>query len=73
MSATNDAHDNAHDATLPALPPRDAAGHKGTFGSVLVIGGCAHSPRLMLGGVMLAARGAAHAAGSLSRRRYSAR
>jgi ADP-dependent NAD(P)H-hydrate dehydratase len=61
MSATNDAHDNAHDAALPALPPRDSAGHKGTFGSVLVIGGCAHSPRLMLGGVMLAARGALRA------------
>ena len=46
---------------LPALPPRDIAGHKGTFGSVLVIGGCAHAPRTMLGGAMLAARAALRA------------
>jgi NAD(P)H-hydrate repair Nnr-like enzyme with NAD(P)H-hydrate dehydratase domain len=42
----------------PSLPARPADGHKGTFGSVLVIGGCAHGPRHMLGGAMLAARGA---------------
>lgn len=46
---------------LPALPPRDSSGHKGTFGSVLVVGGCAHGPRAMLGGAMLAARGALRA------------
>lgn len=46
---------------LPALPPRSAHGHKGTFGTVLVIGGCAHEPRRMLGGAMLAARGALRA------------
>jgi NAD(P)H-hydrate epimerase len=46
---------------LPPLPVRDAAGHKGTFGSVLVIGGCAHAPRTMLGGAMLAARAALRA------------
>lgn len=40
------------------LPPRVASGHKGTFGSVLVVGGCAHGPRVMLGGAMLAARAA---------------
>lgn len=43
---------------LPALPPRPADGHKGSFGTVLVIGGCAHAPRRMLGGAMLAARAA---------------
>jgi NAD(P)H-hydrate epimerase len=46
---------------LPALPARDASGHKGSFGSVLVVGGCAHGPRTMLGGAMLAARGALRA------------
>ncbi len=46
---------------LPQLPLRAPAGHKGTFGSVLVIGGCAHEPRRMLGGAMLAARGALRA------------
>lgn len=45
----------------PALPPREPRGHKGTFGSVLVVGGCAHAPRRMLGGAMLAARGALRA------------
>jgi NAD(P)H-hydrate epimerase len=47
--------------TPPALPPRAPHGHKGTFGTVLVIGGCAHEPRRMLGGAMLAARGALRA------------
>lgn len=46
---------------LPALPQRAPHGHKGTFGTVLVIGGCAHEPRRMLGGAMLAARGALRA------------
>jgi NAD(P)H-hydrate epimerase len=39
------------------LPPRDPHGHKGTFGSVLVIGGHAANP-VMLGGPALAARAA---------------
>ncbi len=42
----------------PRLPARDASGHKGTFGTVLVIGGCVHGERTMLGGIMLAARAA---------------
>ncbi len=50
-----------HFETTPPLPARDAAGHKGTFGSVLVVGGCAHAPRTMLGGAMLAARAALRA------------
>jgi NAD(P)H-hydrate repair Nnr-like enzyme with NAD(P)H-hydrate dehydratase domain len=50
-----------HFEALPPLPARDASGHKGTFGSVLVVGGCAHAPRTMLGGAMLAARGRAGA------------
>lgn len=45
----------------PPLPRRDAAGHKGTFGRVLVVGGCARLPRMMLGGPVLAARAAIRA------------
>jgi NAD(P)H-hydrate epimerase len=41
----------------PSLPPREVEGHKGTFGSVLVIGGHADNP-VMLGGPALAARAA---------------
>lgn len=29
------------DTTPPRLPPRDPRGHKGTFGTVLIVGGCA--------------------------------
>lgn len=48
-----------HDTSpCPALPARDAHGHKGTFGTVLVIGGCAKLPRVMLGGPVIAARAA---------------
>ncbi len=42
---------------VPQLPARDPNGHKGTFGSVLVIGGHARNP-VMLGGPALAARAA---------------
>ena len=48
-------------SALAPLPTRATEGHKGTFGTVLVIGGCAHTPRKMLGGAMLAARGALRA------------
>ncbi|MSQ90254.1 MAG: NAD(P)H-hydrate dehydratase [Phycisphaerales bacterium] len=40
------------------LPARDPKGHKGTFGTVLVIGGCVRLPRVMLGGPVIAARAA---------------
>ncbi|MEM7756137.1 MAG: NAD(P)H-hydrate dehydratase [Planctomycetota bacterium] len=43
---------------LPALPSRPADGHKGTFGTVLVIGGCATPTRRMLGAPALTASGA---------------
>ncbi len=42
----------------PDLPARDPRGHKGTFGTVAVIGGCALAPRVMLGGPVIAARAA---------------
>ena len=46
------------DPGLPALPPRPADGHKGTFGTVLVAGGCAEPSGMMLGAPVLAARAA---------------
>lgn len=43
---------------LSTLPPRQADGHKGTFGTVCVIGGQANPPNIMLGGPTLSAQGA---------------
>jgi len=43
---------------LPKLPNRPLDGHKGTFGTVIVIGGQASPPRIMIGGPALAALGA---------------
>jgi len=40
---------------LPTLPPRPADGHKGTFGTVCVVGGQAGDPRVMVGGPALSA------------------
>lgn len=45
-------------ADLPQLPPRPADGHKGTFGTVGVLGGQASPPRVMLGGPAFTALGA---------------
>lgn len=46
---------NAHDtAPLPLLPPRPADGHKGTFGTVAVVGGCHRGDTVMLGAPILA-------------------
>jgi len=42
----------------PELPPRDPAGHKGTFGTVVIVGGSMQLPRVMLGGAVIAARAA---------------
>jgi len=58
---------------LPRLPARDPAGHKGTFGTVAVIGGCAERPTdesggvHMVGGPALAALGALRAGAGLVR------
>ncbi len=49
------------------LPIRDPHGHKGTFGTVAVIGGCAHPPMLMLGAPVLAATAALRAGCGLAR------
>ncbi len=46
------------DKQLPQLPPRSASGHKGEFGAVLVVGGCATSGARMIGAPALVARAA---------------
>jgi ADP-dependent NAD(P)H-hydrate dehydratase len=46
------------DAPLPKLPPRDPRGHKGTFGTVAVVGGCSAGDVRMIGAPALAALGA---------------
>lgn len=53
--------------TRPTLivPPRPQDGHKGTFGRVLVVGGCAMAAPRMLGAPALAARGALRAGAGL--------
>jgi NAD(P)H-hydrate epimerase len=43
---------------LPALPARDARGHKGTFGTVAVVGGCCAGATRMIGAPALSARAA---------------
>ncbi|MBN2583873.1 MAG: NAD(P)H-hydrate dehydratase [Planctomycetes bacterium] len=48
---------------LPALPPRPASGHKGTFGTVLVVGGS----RGMAGAIALAGRAALTSGAGLAR------
>lgn len=45
-------------APLPKLPRRPDDGHKGTFGTVLVIGGCCTAPLRMIGAPALVARAA---------------
>ncbi|MCC6428478.1 MAG: NAD(P)H-hydrate dehydratase [Phycisphaerales bacterium] len=54
----------------PTIPPRDPAGHKGTFGTVSVVGGCASDlpgTLRMIGAPVLAARGALRAGAGLVR------
>jgi NAD(P)H-hydrate epimerase len=51
--------------TLPLLPPRPARGHKGTFGTVCVLGGQADAPQVMIGGPALTATAALRAGAGL--------
>ncbi|MAY74228.1 MAG: NAD(P)H-hydrate dehydratase [Phycisphaerae bacterium] len=51
----------------PTLPPRDADGHKGTFGTVVVVGGCAAREATMLGAPTLTARAALRAGAGLAK------
>lgn len=52
---------------LPRLPPRPRDGHKGTFGTVAVIGGCAGGPLRMIGAPALSALAALRAGAGLVR------
>ncbi|MCA9288103.1 MAG: NAD(P)H-hydrate dehydratase, partial [Phycisphaerales bacterium] len=55
-------------ADFPAhLPARQPSGHKGTFGTVLVIGGCSAGTRRMIGAPALAALAALRAGAGLAR------
>lgn len=55
----------ANGGGFPALPPRPRDGHKGTHGTVLVIGGRLAGGRVMLGAPMLSARAALRAGAGL--------
>lgn len=52
---------------LPLLPARPINSHKGTFGTVLVIGGCSMPQSCMLGAPVLAARAALRSGAGLVR------
>lgn len=55
------------DAPPPRLPNRDNAGHKGDFGRVAVVGGCALARSRMIGAPALSARAAARSGAGLVR------
>ncbi len=52
--------------SLPSLPPRPLDGHKGTFGTVCVLGGQANTPHVMIGGPAFAATAALRAGAGLA-------
>ncbi|MBC7773308.1 MAG: NAD(P)H-hydrate dehydratase [Pyrinomonadaceae bacterium] len=52
---------------LPAFPPRDPQGHKGTFGTVAVVGGCALAETRMIGAPTLSATAALRVGAGLAR------
>jgi ADP-dependent NAD(P)H-hydrate dehydratase len=52
---------------LPPIPARDARGHKGTFGTVVVVGGSRGADQRMVGAPALAALGALRAGAGLAR------
>jgi len=52
---------------LPPLPARDPKGHKGTFGTVVIVGGCAQSNRHMIGAPALTATAALRTGAGLAR------
>lgn len=53
--------------SLPAFPPRDPMGHKGTFGTVAVIGGCALAESRMIGAPTLSATASLRVGAGLAR------
>jgi len=52
---------------IPHLPPRDPEGHKGTFGTAAIIGGCARGESMMLGGPCISAIAALRSGCGLAR------
>ena len=50
----------------PQLPSRVTSGHKGTFGTVCVLGGQAAAPRVMIGGPAFSATGALRSGAGLA-------
>ncbi len=52
--------------SLPSLPPRPLDGHKGTFGTVCVLGGQANAPHVMIGGPAFTATAALRAGAGLA-------
>ena len=54
-------------AAFPPLPSRNPIGHKGTFGTACIIGGCCAGPTRMVGAPALSARGALRAGCGLAR------
>lgn len=58
--------DDLDASALPMLPERPADSHKGSFGTVAIVGGCAATPR-MIGAPALAARAALRAGAGLVR------
>lgn len=54
-------------AELATLPPRIPAGHKGTFGTVSIFGGCAVHPHRMIGAPALTARAALRTGAGLAK------
>jgi len=62
---TNAAHDGP--VVLPSIPNRDPDGHKGTFGTVGVMGGCALSGTRMIGAPALAALAALRVGAGLAK------
>ena len=54
-------------ADLAKLPPRTPAGHKGTFGTVSIFGGCAVFPHRMIGAPALTAHAALRTGAGLAK------
>jgi hydroxyethylthiazole kinase-like uncharacterized protein yjeF len=66
MSAASAGNGQVGRPDLPPLPARQHEGHKGTFGTVCVIGGQALAPRVMIGGPAFAVLGALRAGAGLA-------
>lgn len=58
---------NESPLSLPLLPARPANAHKGTFGTVAIVGGCARAELRMIGAPAIAARAALRSGVGLAR------